>query len=660
MQGENVTEQARANGRFCDVVMKGGVTSGIVYPPAICALAADYDLHSIGGTSVGAIAAAISAAAEYRRRQTGSNAGYSMLANLPNFLTQKGALLKLFAADRPKSTGLLRVALCFVGNTPIGLRLLLALGLAIVSYAWLLIPVGILLGIALQPAFGPLSAGAWNVFVHDVLPFALGVLAMGLLLLLGYLTHCIFVLANNDFGWCHAFDARDADEFERALKDLQDSEKDITALSARQTPRLFDWLDAFIAEAAGRKREEPLTFGDLWRANPPAWFRPADGSEDPSIDFRMVTTCLTLGRPFDIPFDDQDLLGLNWKTWEPGAKNLYFLKSDLEKYFPQGVVNHMVAHATLEQERTYPVRGRPEQLYRFPANDKLPIIVGVRMSMSFPVLFCAFRLFTPDPSDASKTRPLWFTDGGLSSNFPIHLFDSPLPSWPTFALDLLDGGSIPIPKTDVFLESEDRSITVESQYDFEKGWPLTRLLTVGSAMIDSMRTWQDTVLGALLGNSSRTVGVRLPPDEGGINLTMTKPQITDLVCRGKRAGQEIVKAFVAPRGQEASRWREQRWIRYVASMNAAIEWLRLFKLGSSSSGCDIAQSYLDLALNNYDGSPTLPKPHARPRWPDAATACAVGSVTSALCKLNVDPDAAERLASLAPRPSGELHIRPPS
>lgn len=41
----------------CDIVMKGGVTSGIVYPSAILELARRYRFRSIGGTSAGAIAA---------------------------------------------------------------------------------------------------------------------------------------------------------------------------------------------------------------------------------------------------------------------------------------------------------------------------------------------------------------------------------------------------------------------------------------------------------------------------------------------------------------------------------------------------------------------------------------------------------------------------
>ncbi|CAN7212625.1 patatin-like phospholipase family protein [Phyllobacterium sp. LjRoot231] len=67
----------------CDIVMAGGVTSGIIYPGAVAMIARRYSFHSIGGTSVGAIAAAVTAAAEYGRR-TGRNAGALMKsANFP-------------------------------------------------------------------------------------------------------------------------------------------------------------------------------------------------------------------------------------------------------------------------------------------------------------------------------------------------------------------------------------------------------------------------------------------------------------------------------------------------------------------------------------------------------------------------------------------------
>ena len=51
----------------CDIVMKGGITSGVVYPLAVVELAKTYRFRNIGGTSTGAIAAAATAAAELGR-----------------------------------------------------------------------------------------------------------------------------------------------------------------------------------------------------------------------------------------------------------------------------------------------------------------------------------------------------------------------------------------------------------------------------------------------------------------------------------------------------------------------------------------------------------------------------------------------------------------
>ena len=56
----------------CDLVMKGGVASGVVYPGAILALAKRYRFRNVGGTSAGAIAATVTAAAELGRREGGS------------------------------------------------------------------------------------------------------------------------------------------------------------------------------------------------------------------------------------------------------------------------------------------------------------------------------------------------------------------------------------------------------------------------------------------------------------------------------------------------------------------------------------------------------------------------------------------------------------
>lgn len=47
-----------------DLTMEGGTTSGVVYPLAVCELASSFRFRNVGGASAGAIAAALTAAAE--------------------------------------------------------------------------------------------------------------------------------------------------------------------------------------------------------------------------------------------------------------------------------------------------------------------------------------------------------------------------------------------------------------------------------------------------------------------------------------------------------------------------------------------------------------------------------------------------------------------
>jgi predicted acylesterase/phospholipase RssA len=65
--------------------MKGGVTSGVVYPRLIAELASRYRFRNIGGTSAGAIAAAACAAAEYGRSH-GKPGAFAELDKLPKTL----------------------------------------------------------------------------------------------------------------------------------------------------------------------------------------------------------------------------------------------------------------------------------------------------------------------------------------------------------------------------------------------------------------------------------------------------------------------------------------------------------------------------------------------------------------------------------------------
>jgi Patatin-like phospholipase len=100
----------------CDLIMQGGITSGVVYPGAVLKLAPRFKFRSIGGTSAGAIAAAATAAAEFGRQQ----GGFDRLAELPNELGQR--LLSLFQPARP-FRGFFGIFLACLGNRSVLLKI---------------------------------------------------------------------------------------------------------------------------------------------------------------------------------------------------------------------------------------------------------------------------------------------------------------------------------------------------------------------------------------------------------------------------------------------------------------------------------------------------------------------------------------------------------
>jgi NTE family protein len=67
--------------------------------------------------------------------------------------------------------------------------------------------------------------------------------------------------------------------------------------------------------------------------------------------------------------------------------------------------------------------------------DSFLIVDAVRMSMSYPFLFAPVTLH-------QGGRPYYMVDGGLLSNFPIWLFDSPNPKRPTWGFRLHPGASV--------------------------------------------------------------------------------------------------------------------------------------------------------------------------------------------------------------------------
>ena len=93
--------------RSCDVVLKGGITSGVVYPHGLCELARTYRFSNVGGTSAGAIAAAGAAAAEHGRER----GGFEKLAELPEWIGGDDNLFRLFQ-PQPRTPTVLPSSCC--------------------------------------------------------------------------------------------------------------------------------------------------------------------------------------------------------------------------------------------------------------------------------------------------------------------------------------------------------------------------------------------------------------------------------------------------------------------------------------------------------------------------------------------------------------------
>lgn len=511
----SANEATGSNVQYCDLVMKGGITSGVVYPLAVVELAKKYFFKNIGGTSAGAIAAAITAAAEFARRNGPEASGlapYDPLASLPQKLGSNNLLLNLFQ-PATATTRIFRVALCALRSQSTFGRIARFLG-ALFAEFWALTLIGIILGAAVPGLLywtcgGPLApyivlGALWLIVILLVFVVAMA------------LRESLHATAANGFGFCSGFDPR-----------------------VTSGPPLTNWLHEQIQTAAGKDLSDPLTFGDLHTAPAIASEPPMTG---PTIKLQVVTTNLTLGRPFTIPFE---------------THAFYFDPAEFRQLFPEAVVAHLEKH-TVQKNDTVLRRDNKNRLMRLPDGDDIPVLVAVRMSLSFPVLLSAIPLYYPDFANATETPTVsgekartiladrhWFSDGGICSNFPMHFFDSPLPRWPTFGIDLEpDDSPASTPNSQmIWFPARPGEGSQLPSNPFDRGSSLHQLAGFLGAIIDTMQNWRDRLQASAAGYRDRIVHVKLRSDEGGLNLNMPPKLITDLSERGKFAGDALRDEF---------------------------------------------------------------------------------------------------------------------
>ena len=572
--------------RFCDVVMEGGVTSGIIYASAVAELAKHYRFTGIGGSSIGAFAAALTAAAEYRRRG-GSTEGFVWLAGLPDLLAEEDAAgnTKLRSMFKPheRTRRLFEIFLATLGYDAAPRRYIYGLVAALRQYrGWVfvaaLVTAALVLGPLVLTALGlaapniPSAALHWVAMGSWIVALLMALtLSTALALLGGLAWDVLFGLVPNGFGLCRGWSEEEAARAQEQLPDPKDQPTDPKdepkdKRSGAKDTDLAGFLHFGIQTAAGREvTDPPLTFKDLWDA-PGAAIDALGytGSETArrSINLEIYATNLAHGRPYRFPLEAADDMG-----------RLFFQIKQMAIYFPEPILRYLLAYA-----RPYrPQNGsdpdaikNPEEYLELP-REYLPIAVAARLALSFPVLISAVPLwaidYEPKEKHERKLAECWMSDGGLCSNFPIHLFDSFLPKWPTFGISLQTRSKYWIgeekdgEKKDVWLPSRHYQGAGDTWDRFaESNGPLKRLKGFLLSLWMATWHWNDMTMMRMPGVRDRVVRVLLKKGEGGVNIKMSKKEILDLAKHyGKPAADAFVKRFAS---EDSRGWSEHRWVRF--------------------------------------------------------------------------------------------------
>jgi predicted acylesterase/phospholipase RssA len=345
---------------------------------------------------------------------------------------------------------------------------------------------------------------------------------------------------------------------------------------------LVPWLNDSLNALSGLSDDQVLRFGHLWsgldyhqrRLSPTSddvaqWRLMSQLPDHRLVNLELMTTDLTRQRPFRFPLDAND---------DDDPEQLWVcvdqLRDNESQMFPESVMQVL---SETESREVHDRHGIVRKLNKLPQPWDLPVIFAVRISMSLPGLFQAVRLYRirrpvsiqddfgralinhGQPltlhSALDLAQELWFSDGGIASNFPVHFFDDALPRWPTVSLNL---GVHPheAPHQDVWLPQDwdDLNIPVKSLGRSGFGF--------GKAIFNTAMSWRDSLQSALPGYHNRIAQVRTSPGEGGTNLFMPREIIASLALRGAMAGARLRTRF-ADEGQ----WNRFRWLRLRTAMS---------------------------------------------------------------------------------------------
>jgi predicted acylesterase/phospholipase RssA len=460
---------------YCDLIMKGGITSGVAYPGAVLKLHEKYNFAAIGGASAGAIAAGMTAAAQY----ASEHGGFTRLGALRTELRQPGLLLRLFRATKETRPLLDLLA---AGGTPMSTKIRLLA--KVLSRLGLPLLIWLSVGFAVIAMLLGHAGATWHTFTW------VSWVALGVLLALGAAVSFAGIVAVR---LRRAVTAYLPSSFYGMCLGVSENDNDASG------PALTEWLHEWTQRVAGKPGDAPLTFADL---------------HERDVELQLITTDIALTRP--VRFSRRD----------PAGRDYLFDVDEFRALFPEPIVEHL----TGDQK---PVAGN---LYRLPRAE-LPIVVAVRMSLSFPVLLAAVPLWTIDPERGPARH--WISDGGISSNFPIHYFDSWVPGRPTFGLNLVP--------TDRDRTAGDKAANYVRMYPDRP--PLPRPVPIGSLsaflrqIISTMQNWRDTLQSELTGFHDRIAHIELTRGEGGMNIAMDTKTIDFIGRKGDHAGEQLRTRF---------------------------------------------------------------------------------------------------------------------
>lgn len=566
----------------CDIIMRGGITSGVVYPGVLVALSRSYRFRNIGGASAGAIAAGVAAAAEYGRRSgKRTDAFESVVAGLPEEL-----------GGSAKADGRLGTDFRTIFRPAAPLAPLLDIGWTYLGGgAWLAgiaAFLGRLLAPILRPAVATAAAAAllaallgFVMVVSVAGGFSLASVIFGLIVALTFaaLTACLLLpllLLQDRRGLGEAFSG--------PLASLKSNGFGLCpgvnpALGLASTTADFveeggfaDWMHATIQRAAGRDVQDlPLLMSDLWGADD-AWSGAAPGTGR-AIDLMFTTTNLSQQLPHQFPF------------LERTGSILWFAEEDLQDVLPAPVLAYMLGLFDMEgpdrtegrrafYQNSPPMIANGRRYYRLPMPQDMPVLLGVRLSMSFPGLISAVQLHESAAWEerrgtdiASTLKPCWFSDGGITSNFPVTSFDAPLPSRPTFCINLAD-----LPPREGRNTSR-RIVMVENNSQHIRALYRSRLDDLPgflNAIVDTARNGRENELMTMPGHRDRIVTIRLDPKrEGGLNLDMDAQTIRRLSCLGLKAGRMLAERFTVKGPAKGMGWANHRWVRLRITLAGA-------------------------------------------------------------------------------------------